>query len=122
MRQLMSDTGASRSITTSHGQEGLYDPWRPYNTSTITARENAPQLFEQEDPLEGHLEISQQSPVGCKWLCCSCCSTRRVTYTRTSQGTTCAEQLTSLTPEEESAFLLDCDELGLTWEKDRDNT
>lgn len=121
----MSDTRASSSSTSNSAStpsEGLYDPWKPQGHNNYTPHQSTPQLFEHEDTLEGHIEVSQQSPSRWKWLCCSCCSTHRVTYSRTSQGVTDSEQITSLTPEEESAFLLDCDELGLTWDKDRDKT
>ena len=119
MRQLISDPGITRPQDHS---AGLYDPWKPHNSSTTSTTPTDMPQFELEDPLEGHAEIHQRSPWGWKQLCCLCCSTRQVAYSRTGQGTTIAEQpLTSLTPEEESAFLLDCDELGLTWEKDGEN-
>lgn len=114
----MNDTGTS----VQNSSADLYDPWKPYNTSVTTITDgNTTQLLNFEDE-DDHLEISQQSPSGWKCLCCSWCSTQTVAYSRTSQQITSADEpLTSLTPEEESAFLLDCDELGLTWEKDGEN-
>ena len=119
MRQLMNDTGTSVQDPSAY----LYDPWKPYNASAPTNTDgNTPKHFEDKDLEDGHLEIRQQSPSGWKYLCCSWCSTQTVAYSRASRRITSGDKpLTSLTPEEEHAFLLDCDELGLTWEKDGEN-
>lgn len=117
----MNDTGTSAQ----NPSADLYDPWKPYYTSVTTTTDvNTPKQlnFEDKDLEDGHLEIRQQSPSGWKCLCCSWCSTQTVVYSRASQQISSADEpLTSLTPEEERAFLLDCDELGLTWEKDGEN-
>lgn len=120
MKQLMSNTGPA---TTSASESHLYDPWKPHTSTSSSTHVNTPQLFEQEeDRLEGHVHFdnSQQSPRNRGWkrFCCCCWSPQAVAYSRANQRITSADEaLTSLTPEEESAFLLDCDELGLTWEK-----
>ena len=124
MRQLTSNTEATttnQSITHNLTTD-LYDPWRPHNAST-TAAVNTSQIEQEDDDLEGHIEIIQQHyPRNWRWLCCSCCSNQRVTYSRATQRISSVKRpLTSLTPEEESAFLLDCDELGLTWDKNGEN-
>ena len=117
MRQLISNTEAE--TTTYSSSTDLYDPWRTHSGSSTAA--NTLQN-EHEDVLESHVEIAQQQhPRNWRWLCCTCCSNQQVTYRRAIQRISNVEPLTSLTPEEESAFLLDCDELGLTWGNNEEN-
>ena len=117
MRQLLSSTEAtSTSLSQNNLSAQLCEPWKIHSTTAA----NAPH---KDDIVEDHIEITQQQcPRNWRWLCCTCCSNQRVTYSRAVQRTSTIEQpLTSLTSEEESAFLMDCDELGLTWGNDRDN-
>ena len=120
MRQLISNTEATSTSSnqttgTTHSlSTHVYDPWRTHSVSNTTT---ANTQNEHKDALEGHIEIAQQQHSrNWRWLCCTCCSNQRVTYRRAVHGN--VEPLTSLTSEEESAFLLDCDELGLTWGND----
>ena len=120
MRQLLSNTEAtSTSLSRNNLSADLCEPWKIHSTTAA----NVPHK-EHEDiiHIENHIEIAQQQcPRNWRWLCCTCCSSQRVTYSRAVQRTSTVEQpLTSLTPEEESAFLLDCDELALTWGNDRE--
>ena len=120
MRQLLSNTEAtSTSLSRNNLSADLCEPWKIHSTTAA----NAPYNEHEDDIVEGHIEIAQQQcPRNWRWLCCTCCSSQRVTYSRAVRRTLTIEQpLTSLTPEEESAFLLDCDELGLTWGNDGKN-
>lgn len=111
MRQLLSNTEAT---STNLIQNNLCsEPWRMHNNTVA----NMLRVEHDDTVIEGHIEIAQQQyPRTWRWLWCTCCSKQQDTYSGTVRMFSSVEQpLASLTHEEESACLLDYDELGLTW-------
>ena len=119
MRQLLSNT---ETTTTSLCQNNLTTdlcvPCNIHIHNTTTA--NAPHIELDSDFL-GHIETEQQRTW--RWLWCTCCSKQHMTYSEAVQRVSSVERTLAVshTPEEESAFLLDCDELGITWGSDTEN-
>ena len=111
MRQLLSNTAAT---STNLSQNNLCsEPWRMHNNTVA----NMLHVKHNDIVIEGHIEISQQQrPRTWRWLWCTCYSKQQDTDRGTVRTFSSVEQpLASITHEEESACLLDCDELGLTW-------
>ena len=105
MRQLLSNVDATSSSSREHNLTDLYKSCNTPHTDG------------------DHIDISQQQyPRTWRWLWCTCCLNQRVTYSEAVQGISSMEHpLSSRTSKEESTFLLDSDELGLTWENDGEN-
>ena len=87
------------------------DPWNYPESVSDATHKRRPQVSTEDDTRSEGVETGLRSPCHWIWLCFICHSIRKVLCRSASVENTNAGCL------EESACLIDCDELGLTWEE-----